>query len=276
MMPYQILVPMDFSDCSRNALLHALKIAKKMNGKLLLLHAYQLQTFHDEFQGHQVIRQLEEGQQEEVKQLFKQLNEDIPELQEVNHQFIVEHAFAIDAIRGQSLVKEADLIIMGTKGAEGIKAMVLGSNAYATIKNAPCPVLVIPEKATFTYPSNIAFAADYKKIENLFCLNPLLEMARSFVAKIHIFHFSKEPNITREEAEEAKKLGQFFRGVKHRYHFHHGDDFEDDISDYMKENDIHVLAILPRQHRFFERLFKKSWTRMMAFQSDIPLLTIPS
>ncbi len=275
MKQYTILVPMDFSDCSKNALDHALKIAKKMNAKLLLLHAYQMHTFHDGVLSPSSIERLEESKYKQTYEQFDQLKEGFPELGQVSHQFIIECAFTVDAIAAQLNNRKIDLVIMGTKGAKGLKAMTISSNTYVALQSMTCPILVIPENADFIYPKNIALAADYKKIQQLSTLNPLLEIARFFGSKIHVLHFSKASHITQREAEEAKKLGQYLRGILHRYYFSFGDETADDISEYMEKHEIQLLAIVPREHGFFEQFYRKSWTRMMAYQSDIPFVALP-
>jgi nucleotide-binding universal stress UspA family protein len=42
---------------------------------------------------------------------------------------------------------EADLVVVGTHGRRGISRLMLGSVAEATVRLAPCPVLVVREKA---------------------------------------------------------------------------------------------------------------------------------
>ena len=59
-----------------------------------------------------------------------------------------------------------DYLVMGTKGASGIKEVFMGSNTVSVIKNVNCPVICIPENVTYKVPKKIAFAADYKKISH--------------------------------------------------------------------------------------------------------------
>jgi nucleotide-binding universal stress UspA family protein len=42
---------------------------------------------------------------------------------------------------------EADLVVVGTHGRRGISRVLLGSSAEATVRLAPCPVLVVRPKA---------------------------------------------------------------------------------------------------------------------------------
>lgn len=42
---------------------------------------------------------------------------------------------------------EADLVVVGTHGRRGISRLLLGSSAEATVRLAPCPVLVVRPKA---------------------------------------------------------------------------------------------------------------------------------
>jgi nucleotide-binding universal stress UspA family protein len=50
---------------------------------------------------------------------------------------------------------EADLVVVGTHGRRGISRVLLGSSAEATVRLAPCPVLVVRPKAVPEAPPRI-------------------------------------------------------------------------------------------------------------------------
>ncbi len=50
---------------------------------------------------------------------------------------------------------EADLVVVGTHGRRGLSRMLLGSSAEATVRLAPCPVLVVRPKAVQDAPPRI-------------------------------------------------------------------------------------------------------------------------
>ena len=69
----------------------------------------------------------------------------------------------------QSAIKseEADLIVLGTKGASGVKEMLIGSNASEVIRNVAAPVLAIPEEASLALPWELIFARKFFRINKL-------------------------------------------------------------------------------------------------------------
>jgi hypothetical protein len=60
-----------------------------------------------------------------------------------------------DEIAQLSADLEADLVVVGTHGRRGISRMLLGSSAEATVRLAPCPVLVVRPKALPDAPPRI-------------------------------------------------------------------------------------------------------------------------
>ncbi|RYZ01563.1 MAG: universal stress protein [Myxococcales bacterium] len=60
-----------------------------------------------------------------------------------------------DEIAQLSADLEADLVVVGTHGRRGLSRMLLGSSAEATVRLAPCPVLVVRPKAVPDSPPRI-------------------------------------------------------------------------------------------------------------------------
>jgi nucleotide-binding universal stress UspA family protein len=54
----------------------------------------------------------------------------------------------------------ADLIVMGAHGRRGVTRMMLGSVAERVLRLAPCPVLMIPARATVSTPASTGTTED--------------------------------------------------------------------------------------------------------------------
>jgi nucleotide-binding universal stress UspA family protein len=151
----KVLVPIDFSTVSLNALETAVAICKRQLATLTLIHVVEntYVLFPPEAGGATgaILPDLVKNANETLNELAKKLrtNHDLV----INH--IVQSGNPADEICRWALHKELNLIVMGTHGASGLREFFLGSNAYRVVKNSPCPVLTIPGSNTWI---------DFKKI----------------------------------------------------------------------------------------------------------------
>ena len=262
----KILVPIDFSSCSK------IQLAKKTKAELLLLHAFQIPVAHGELGAQTVIMGLATDIEKDIEEDFENLKNEIPELNEVNYKSNIKHAYPIDAILSAVLTEKIDLIVMGTHGASGIDEIIMGTNAYSVIKDLRCPVLVIPKNGNLKNVNRIAYASDYKHLEDTSILNPMINIAALYDAEIDILHLSDKKEMNSEEAEEAERIENQLKDVIHSYHFKSAEDIEQSLNQHIAERQIDILVMVPRKHKFFE----KHWTKKMAFHGKTPLLALPS
>jgi nucleotide-binding universal stress UspA family protein len=137
-----ILVPVDFSDHSREALDTAIQIAHLFESTIHLLHCYHIQTAGISPYG--IV--LPEGYYAEIRDAAeKQLNDwhEMLSTEEIQSKSILSADSPSLAINLAAEEIEADLIVMGTRGLSGLKHAVLGSVAERVVRLAPCPVLTV-------------------------------------------------------------------------------------------------------------------------------------
>ena len=138
----KILVPIDFSKVSENALQTAIAMCKRQFASLTIL--YVVENSHYMFQPAAeaafVLPQLIEAATENIAKLAKSLR--------TKHDLVVNHLVQsgnpADEICHTASSSGADLIVMGTHGVSGLREFFIGSNAYRVVKNASCPVMTIP------------------------------------------------------------------------------------------------------------------------------------
>ncbi len=141
----KILCPIDYSNCSMNALTYAAELAIKDAAVLYLMHVVDNHVF--DYGG------LKFGAEpnldiETVTEFKKRLMNSIPE--EVRNHIKVETLIKVgipfEEILRVALNREVDLIVMGTHGRTGIANTVIGSVAGKVIGISPCPVLCIRDR----------------------------------------------------------------------------------------------------------------------------------
>ena len=145
----KILVPTDFSPNSEKALNYALRLARLAQGRLLLLHVFEV----PEFSGLLPEASSWQLDYQEIKKTFdsaiQQANDKLNQLARgVAEEKIKVEAKVCQGIPDEEIVKiaqeeEVDLIVITTHGYTGLKHFLLGSTAEKVVRIAPCPVLVV-------------------------------------------------------------------------------------------------------------------------------------
>lgn len=97
--------------------------------------------------------------------------------------------------------EQIDIIVMGTQGASGAKEILLGTNTVHVIKNAKCPVLVIPSGFEYEAPEQILFPNDFEVWLDKNSLEQLLKITHSHISQVNVMHVytGDELNTTQEK-----------------------------------------------------------------------------
>ncbi|MCG8319577.1 MAG: universal stress protein [Cytophagales bacterium] len=269
-----ILVPIDFSECSLNALRYALTMAKDFKAKITVINGYKIPIPAADI-NYTFDPSIYDDYEKEMKEKFSLLPGKIPELNMVEVEYKVEMAFPVEAVEQEISEKRIDLVVMGTKGASNLAEVVIGSNTFHVAKRATCPVLAIPENIKSRKINNIAIAVDLNHENKDLPLRMLIKIAEQYNAAVHFLHVSDKPSeIPYEQAWEVLAYKKEFSDIENYFHFIENKNIEEGINDYLDHNDIDMLVLLPKKHPFFEKLFKRSVTRTMLLHAKIPLLTI--
>lgn len=276
-----ILFPTDFSKAAEKSFIYALKFANKIGASITTLHVYKL----PDIKGVNLPKTLMRIYESIDLETFENYKSNVPQLHEiakVNNlgsvpiYHIMEEGETIPTIQTVATKNKADMIIMGTKGATGLKEIFIGSVAASLLEKAPCPVLVVPEKAVFDGKiDNIAMTTSFKKEEEE-ALRTVLALAGLFQAEVHCV------NIDLAHVEPVLKRMEVFKsGFKDEKNIHFevldSIDLEETINNFLHEKKIDLLAMLThRRKRFLEKLFSYSLTKKMANHLDTPVLAMPT
>ena len=270
-----ILVPTDFSKNAENALLFAVLLAQKENTKLILHHSFQVPV---------VITEIPYDILREEKEEFYKASEQKLKTQAV----VIEHAglksyrFNIcEGSPGETIVEaakenQADMIIMGTKGADGLGDSFFGTTATYVMEHADCPVMAIPEGYRFDAPvKTITYATNYHE-SDLEDLVKLVDFAGLFKAQVNVLHIS---NSKLNVSEEHDLMENFKNKVNKKitypylsFQLMHGDDVEEKLETYVAEGCTSILVMSTHKRSFFERLLGSGTTREMGLEIQVPII----
>jgi len=141
----KILVPIDFSGCSKKALRYAIPFAQLHQAEIILLYVTPSSTLVGGEYGIVDVTALDADLRVNgEKRLREFAAEEIPP--RLTAQTVVRTGSPTGEIVDLAAKLPADVIVISTHGYSGLKHVLLGSVAEHVVRHAPCPVLVVREK----------------------------------------------------------------------------------------------------------------------------------
>lgn len=271
----RILFPTDFSEAATSAFIYAIKFADVLDAEVIVLHVYDLPIVD--------MPPMPEATQEvfdivEMNQ-FESFREELPELHKIAERHNLGHISLRNILLYGDLVyninkvcedEEIEMVIMGTKGATGLKETFLGSTTASVIANAKVPVLGIPADADYQRIKNIAFTTQYKDKDNDALLKAI-EISKVFGARLLCLYIKNDddPEDIEERINEWKI---YYRDENIDFYNISGDHIEQTILDFIDHEKVDMLVMRTHKRGFFEGLFHRSLTKKLAYHTKVPLL----
>jgi nucleotide-binding universal stress UspA family protein len=141
---HTILVPVDFSDCSRDGLRYAIGFANEFGAKIILLHATYLgYIYSTEGTAIYDIPGLQKAAREKAERRMRELARLVQSCGVKFETVFTESSPALD-ICAFAKDHDVDLIITSTHGLTGFRHVLIGSIAEQVVRHALCSVLVVP------------------------------------------------------------------------------------------------------------------------------------
>ena len=272
-----ILVPTDFSSLSKIAIQYAVKMANKIDGNITLLH---------------VITNVAEPIRSDLSQRIKSVERDIitkaekdfaPLLKEMEKYNKTDHPIVYKIQKGDSFSRtirsfakknRSGLIVMGTRGANGVAKYVLGSNTVSVLDASPVPVLAVPEHADFKTFKNVVYASDLKHFQKE--VKAMLPYLKIFDSTLHVFHVAEKGKDIEELQLSVKNSLKKADYRKSTVTIESGKKVDAAIDSFVHKLKGDLITMFTHKQNFYEKLFSRSITKKMAFQSKVPLLAYKS
>lgn len=273
-----VLIPTDFSENAWNAIKYGLQFFEREPANFYLLHVSlsNRQTSSEDTVANSIFFDLKHtsGIEEKLIEIKKRIEDSFPN---TNHRFyaLQEHTFFIEGIKRCIDEKRIDFILMGTKGASGLKEATIGSRTGEVITRVKCPTLVIPENAEYVPPKKIVFPTDFNSYYKNKVLLTLAEIMAINEAELHVLHMSpKKRALTPLQRENKSFLEDFLEEKPTSFHFSAGQNFENGLSAFIAEEGIDMIAMVAKNINFFQRLLFKPSVTKISYHTHTPFLVL--
>jgi nucleotide-binding universal stress UspA family protein len=269
MLMKKILIPVDFSDNSRNAVHYAIELFRgaKEDVRFTLFNAYKVYSSTGMFIS--VEKYMQEDAEEEMRLLLANCQESLPQHIQVEGKCV--RGDVIPTICHVADKQDYDMVLMGTKGASGLKEVFLGSVASGVIKQAQTPVLVIPGDYHYEKPERILLAIDGKGLSGEEITRSVRMIATFHKSEIFILHIA-EPDEEPRKVDPVKDL--FLPDHPYTFVQFPGYDINASINASVHTENAQMLCMVRRKRSLLEKLFHTSTTTKEVFNSPVPFLVL--
>ena len=169
-----------------------------------------------------------------------------------------------------------DLILMGTRGADGLLEKISGSEAQQIVRHAQAPVITVHQHASLSTIKNLLWVADFKaELPAPAEQKTLLAIQKLFDAKLHLLRILSPGGSAREE--DALQNMQDF-ATKHQLqnydlHLHHDAKVPHGVREFNQASDMDLVMIGTHSRNSISQLFFGSIAETLVNHCIRPLLT---
>ena len=185
------------------------------------------------------------------------------------------YGFFTDYIKQEVIDKNIDLIIMGTKGASGLKAVSFGSNTGNVITKVPCDVLAIPEKATFSNPKEIGFPTDFLRGYDAKVMEKIKELVLMHNSAMRFLYVASKGNgLSIEQLKNRELLKEYFADIIYSFHTLTGKKLDEAVQHFVESCNLDMIVMVAKNLNFIERILFRPKVEKISYHLTVPFLVI--
>ena len=270
----KIIVPVDFSEHSEFALETAAILAKKHNAEIVALHMLELSN---------AILTSTETSTETLffLKLAEKRFEDFLSKDYLNGVTVipmVKHFKVFSEVNEVAKEQNADLIVMGSHGASGLKELLVGSNTEKVVRYSDIPVLVIKHSPILTDFENVIFACDF----SVDAVKPYINAStffKSINTKMHLVYVNLPDNRFKSSTEIEKRVADFLKTAEgnldnlNQVAYVNDYSIEKGILNYANVVGADLVAVATHGRTGLVHFFEGSISEDIANHSALPVMT---
>jgi nucleotide-binding universal stress UspA family protein len=272
----KIVVPYDFSVEADFALHAASQLCLKQNAELHIMHVIEIPSGYLSLYPNYGFELESVYNDNIIKIVTEKLNKVAEKWAgkgfEVTSE--VKYGKPFDSIQETIATEEADLIVMGSKGATGIKEMFVGSNTERVIRFAKVPVLTIKQEVNFNEITELLFATDFTADKSLEFAKKIQKMFDLRIRLLKVYNTNDWALIERTALEKLEEFG-IEQGLKnYSYHAIDSPFVTDGILEFSHLHKVGLIVMGTHGYTGIGHLIAGSNAEGVANHSKIPIFTV--
>jgi nucleotide-binding universal stress UspA family protein len=269
-----IIAAIDFSDCSINALEHAVSIASHGT-----LDVHMIWVNNPSVTKKTIYSDSSSDLIDEIRNQFGKLIEKYsPELPDSTIDFVIREGKTYREIIDEAKEMESLCIVMGTHGSSGFEQFWIGSNANKLISMSKCPVITLRAGINPNHPLNHILMPIDSTIDTRQKVPFTAYLARLFDAEIYVLsiYASKYKSIKLRVDEYTDQVCKYLEeeGIIFHRDTLSCDNLTNGTIEYAKKVKANLISIMTEQETSPYNLVVGPYAQQMVNNSPLPVLSI--
>ena len=285
-----VLLPVDFGKYSLKSVKLGMEYARRTRGRVLLLHSYinerhtmSLPFGSDRYDSPEdEIKGIKKNARERMEEFTKMLNEKIAagELPKVKIDTRVTEGIPEEQILHYAQKNDVSLIVMGTSGTNRRRQNLIGSVAGEVMDACKFPIFTVPIGMPDIGLTDITHVAFFSNLiqQDIISFDRFARLFNMRGVEVTIV-----PVVDKKERrlvdQSLQQLAQYCREHYPECTFKTKriatKSFIDNVSQFIKDEGIQLIAVPNKKSSIFSRLFNPSLAHRVLFQTDTPMLVVP-
>ena len=272
----EVIVAVDFSECSINALEHALTIANLAKLDVLMVYVMKTDSIKDLISEptQDIIAAVEKKFEEMIRKYKYQLRNS-----KIDY-MIREKGNVYKEIVGVAKRRKATMTVTGTHGTSGFEKFWAGSNANKMVSASHCPIITIRGGVKVSKPLKKIVLSIDSSLETRQKVPFTAYLAKFFNAEIHVLgiYTTTIRAVRRKVDNYSDQVVKYLEegNIKSVLAKIEADNITTSTLDYCKKIDANLISIMTEQEKATANLWLGSYAQQMVNHSPVPVLTIHS
>ncbi|MDB5157074.1 MAG: Nucleotide-binding universal stress protein UspA family [Mucilaginibacter sp.] len=277
------LVPIDFSSASVHAAEFAAELSKQTNvERIVLLNAYYVSPLETMLPNPDMVQLREEEIEQNAADRIKNLEHLKHKLSKLVREGVqitthLNRSHLLRAVIENVAAKNADLVILGSKGNTSKNDSQVGGHVIKISKASPVPVIVVPPLYDYKNIKRVVVACDFDKVKEtvpLESLKRLLDKKKFELLVVNIDKDSRHLSGDAERRAEETALHHMLSPYHPKYSYVNDTDVINGILHFATDNDAQLVIALPHKYSFFQSLLHDSVSQQLAESAAVPVLLL--
>lgn len=277
-MSHKLLIPIDFSEYAQQAINYACQISKTKGTTIDLVHIFTDHTniYRNSLEETDLIDPRVAIAKRDIDKIIEEYTHKFPHL---SFNVIFKDGNLYDALRDVATQDTYDAIIMGTKGAYDLDALLIGSNTFDVFQNTKTPVIAVPQSEKAFKTDKIGLLCNFNDGE----IDVLKQAVKVYgddfeLILIHIntandsMHLLDEKfNLFIKKIISETNIDNISYVIKAQTFFiQYKEDISSAINSVIADELIDALLVTKSKKGFLRKVIEENIVKKMAFEIQIP------